>query len=125
MWMVKPVGKPKEKNVIIPQSPSYILRRVKPPITSSISDAGKMTGKSSVDIHHHTRLVLKYAVASRLVLIFLIVLWRSLLSPYDTSASINPSCLSNTSSIYNLLSGSNSNLKSDSPRFSSAIGVGD
>lgn len=75
-----------------------------------------MAGKSTADIHHHhTRLVLKYAFISRLVLISLIVLWRSLLSPYDTSASINPSCLSNTTSIIGLFSGSNSYSKSDSP----------
>ncbi|KAJ8574107.1 hypothetical protein K7X08_025912 [Anisodus acutangulus] len=48
-----------------------------------------MAGKSD-----YTHLVVKYAVVSRLVLISLILLWRSLLSPYDTSASINPSCLS-------------------------------
>ncbi|CAI9106780.1 OLC1v1005999C1 [Oldenlandia corymbosa var. corymbosa] len=44
--------------------------------------------------HSHRRLVLKYAIASRLLLLGLILLWRSLLSPYDTSASINPPCLS-------------------------------
>ncbi|KAK4380728.1 hypothetical protein RND71_002590 [Anisodus tanguticus] len=49
----------------------------------------KMAAKSD-----YTHLVIKYAVVSRLVLISLILLWRSLLSPYDTSASINPSCLS-------------------------------
>ncbi|XP_009762374.1 uncharacterized protein [Nicotiana sylvestris] len=58
-----------------------------------------MTGKSSGDLNHrHTHLVLKYAVVSRLILISLILLWRSLLSPYDTSASINPSCLSGSDS---------------------------
>ncbi|CAH9098125.1 unnamed protein product [Cuscuta epithymum] len=41
----------------------------------------------------HRRLVLKYAITSRLIIVFLILLWRCLLSPYDTSASINPSCL--------------------------------
>lgn len=40
-----------------------------------------------------TRLVLQYAIASRFLVLTLIVLWRSLLSPYDTSAAINPSCL--------------------------------
>lgn len=59
-----------------------------------------MAGKSTADVNYlHTHLVLKYAAVSRLVLISLILLWRSLLSPYDTSASINPSCLvSNTGS---------------------------
>lgn len=85
-----------------------------------------MDGKSSASLHENTHLVLKYAVISRLVLISLIVLWRSLLSPYDTSASINPSCLSNTTSIISLFSGSNSYSKSDSPpillpRLASAI----
>lgn len=85
-----------------------------------------MAGKSSADLHDHTHLVLKYAVVSRLVLISLIVLWRSLFSPYDTSASINPSCLSNTTSIVSFFSGSNSYSKSDSPpvllpRLASAI----
>lgn len=41
----------------------------------------------------HSRLVLKYAIASRVFLISLILIWRWILSPYDTSASINPSCL--------------------------------
>ncbi|XP_006354157.1 GPI mannosyltransferase 2 [Solanum tuberosum] len=77
-----------------------------------------MAGKSTADLHYnHTRLVLKYAVISRLVLISLIVLWRSMLSPYDTSGSINPSCLSNTTSIIGLFSGSNFYSKPDSPPF--------
>ncbi|XP_059628805.1 uncharacterized protein LOC132271444 isoform X1 [Cornus florida] len=42
----------------------------------------------------HTSIVLRSAIASRLILITLIILWRSLFSPYDTSASINPNCLS-------------------------------
>lgn len=68
-----------------------------------------MAGKSTADVNYlHTHLVLKYAAVSRLVLISLILLWRSLLSPYDTSASINPSCLvSNT--------GSNPDSKTGSP----------
>ncbi|KAL8097397.1 uncharacterized protein LOC141683767 isoform X2 [Apium graveolens] len=40
------------------------------------------------------RVVMKIAIGSRLLLLTLIVFWRSLVSPYDTSASINPSCLS-------------------------------
>ncbi|KAK3030113.1 hypothetical protein RJ639_038862 [Escallonia herrerae] len=45
---------------------------------------------------HHAGTVLRSAIASRLLLIVLILLWRSLLTPYDTSASINPSCLAAT-----------------------------
>lgn len=41
-----------------------------------------------------TSIVLRSAIASRLLLISLIILWRWILRPYDTSASINPSCLS-------------------------------
>ncbi|KAL6966273.1 hypothetical protein U1Q18_032056 [Sarracenia purpurea var. burkii] len=55
-----------------------------------------MRSESSIEIHH-TRFILRSAIASRLLLIALILLWRSLLSPYDTSASINPSCLSSSS----------------------------
>ncbi|XP_052186716.1 uncharacterized protein LOC127797663 [Diospyros lotus] len=46
----------------------------------------------------HNRMIIRTAMASRLLLISLIVLWRSLLRPYDTSASINPTCLSSSSS---------------------------
>ncbi|KAL7139373.1 hypothetical protein ABFS83_09G046100 [Erythranthe nasuta] len=46
----------------------------------------------------HTRLLIRYAVASRLLILTLIIIWRSLLSPYDTSASINPQCLSSSNS---------------------------
>ncbi|KAE8653488.1 GPI mannosyltransferase 2 isoform X2 [Cucumis sativus] len=45
------------------------------------------------------RIVIGSAIASRLLLLFLIVFWRFLLSPYDTSASLNPSCLINPSSL--------------------------
>uniref|UniRef100_A0A7N0UPG1 GPI mannosyltransferase 2 n=1 Tax=Kalanchoe fedtschenkoi TaxID=63787 RepID=A0A7N0UPG1_KALFE len=44
-----------------------------------------------------TRLVLKCAVASRILLLTLIFLWRSIVDPYDTSALINPSCLPSSS----------------------------
>ncbi|KAM3264652.1 hypothetical protein T459_01671 [Capsicum annuum] len=57
-----------------------------------------MAGKSFSADHRHTHLILKFAVVSRLILISLILLWRSLLNPYDTSASINPTCLSNSGS---------------------------
>ena len=46
---------------------------------------------------NNTRKILKYAISSRILLITLIILWRSLLNPYDTSASINPNCLSYSS----------------------------
>ncbi|QCD82893.1 phosphatidylinositol glycan [Vigna unguiculata] len=42
--------------------------------------------------HHH--LVLKSAICSRLLLLALIVFFSTLLSPYDTSATLNPPCLS-------------------------------
>ncbi|PIN11726.1 putative Dolichyl-phosphate-mannose-protein mannosyltransferase [Handroanthus impetiginosus] len=45
----------------------------------------------------NTHRLVQYAVASRLLILILIVIWRSLLSPYDTSAAINPPCLSSSS----------------------------
>ncbi|XP_077236297.1 uncharacterized protein LOC143877880 [Tasmannia lanceolata] len=44
-----------------------------------------------------SRRVLFFALTSRLVTVALILFWRSLASPYDTSASLNPSCLSSNS----------------------------
>ncbi|XP_027345366.1 GPI mannosyltransferase 2 isoform X2 [Abrus precatorius] len=44
--------------------------------------------------HHHQSLVLKSAIYSRLLLLTLIILFRTILSPYDTSAPLNPPCLS-------------------------------
>ncbi|KVI09456.1 hypothetical protein Ccrd_012172 [Cynara cardunculus var. scolymus] len=44
----------------------------------------------------HTRIVFRSAIVSRILLLTLMVIWRSILTPYDTSASINPSCLSST-----------------------------
>ncbi|KAG9155695.1 hypothetical protein Leryth_003972 [Lithospermum erythrorhizon] len=41
----------------------------------------------------HSRVVVQYAIGSRVLIISLMILWRSIVSPYDTSASINPSCL--------------------------------
>lgn len=43
---------------------------------------------------HHQQLVLKSAICSRLFLVTLIILFRTLVCPYDTSAPLNPSCLS-------------------------------
>ncbi|KAJ4896837.1 hypothetical protein Rs2_23631 [Raphanus sativus] len=37
--------------------------------------------------------LIKYAVFSRLLVLFLTILWRSFLQPYDTSAVLNPPCL--------------------------------
>ncbi|KAK1309359.1 hypothetical protein QJS10_CPA09g00150 [Acorus calamus] len=52
-----------------------------------------MSGRSKPDTST-TRRVVVHAAASRLLLLTLTVLWRSLSNPYDTSASINPPCLS-------------------------------
>lgn len=41
----------------------------------------------------HTTVVLRSAILSRLLLLALTLIWRTLLSPYDTSASLNPTCL--------------------------------
>ncbi|XP_020256887.1 GPI mannosyltransferase 2 isoform X2 [Asparagus officinalis] len=43
--------------------------------------------------HESVAPVLRLAVASRLLVVTLIVLWRLLFDPYDTSASLNPPCL--------------------------------
>ncbi|KAL9679927.1 hypothetical protein QQ045_017798 [Rhodiola kirilowii] len=43
-----------------------------------------------------THLVLRYAVSSRILLLTLIVLWRSIVDPYDTSALLNPNCISSS-----------------------------
>lgn len=50
-----------------------------------------MTNESST---HDNRVVMKIAIASRFLVLTLIIFWRSLVTPYDTSASINPDCLS-------------------------------
>eukprot|EP01018_Ginkgo_biloba_P031801 Gb_15854 [translate_table: standard] len=42
------------------------------------------------------RLVLQMALISRIVVLSLIVIWRGIASPYDTSASLDPPCLSPT-----------------------------
>lgn len=41
----------------------------------------------------HMTLVLRSAILSRLLLLALTLIWRTLLAPYDTSAPLNPSCL--------------------------------
>ncbi|XP_024024329.1 GPI mannosyltransferase 2 isoform X2 [Morus notabilis] len=58
----------------------------------------KKTSPKPQDHHHQRITVLKSALLSRLLLLTLILIWRSLLSPYDTSAPLNPNCLSNTTS---------------------------
>ncbi|KAK8958510.1 hypothetical protein KSP40_PGU002961 [Platanthera guangdongensis] len=45
------------------------------------------------------RLVLKLAVISRFLLVSLIIIWSYLFPPYDSSAQLNPSCLSSSSTI--------------------------
>lgn len=40
--------------------------------------------------------VIKLAVRSRLLVFSLFLVWRTLASPYDTSASLNPPCLGAT-----------------------------
>lgn len=42
----------------------------------------------------HQILVLKSAICSRLLVLTLTIIWRILVSPYDTSAPLNPPCLS-------------------------------
>jgi phosphatidylinositol glycan class V len=46
--------------------------------------------------HDHKTLVLKSAIYSRILVLSLIIFFRTLASPYDTSASLNPPCLTNT-----------------------------
>ncbi|KAI3809480.1 hypothetical protein L1987_25456 [Smallanthus sonchifolius] len=58
-----------------------------PTRSSTINDPSRIS---------HTGILLRTAIASRIVLLTLTVIWRSIISPYDTSASINPSCLSST-----------------------------
>ncbi|XP_073142447.1 uncharacterized protein [Henckelia pumila] len=60
---------------------------------------GKTAERTSVSGRQpDTRRLLWYALASRFLLLTLVILWRSLLSPYDTSSSLNPPCLSANSS---------------------------
>ncbi|XP_074571597.1 uncharacterized protein LOC141828126 [Curcuma longa] len=42
------------------------------------------------------RFLIRVALLSRLILLTLIAFWRLLFAPYDTSASLNPSCLTTT-----------------------------
>ncbi|KAB2062710.1 hypothetical protein ES319_A10G171000v1 [Gossypium barbadense] len=56
-----------------------------------------MTSKSQLELLNssHQSKVLKAAIFSRFVLFILSILWRTLLAPYDTSASLNPTCRRN------------------------------
>ncbi|XP_020576225.1 GPI mannosyltransferase 2-like isoform X2 [Phalaenopsis equestris] len=49
------------------------------------------------------RLVLRLAMFSRFLLLSLIITWRFLFPPYDSSAQLNPSCLSSSSNVDDLL----------------------
>ncbi|CAH8389108.1 unnamed protein product [Eruca vesicaria subsp. sativa] len=47
----------------------------------------------SMESSRKESILIKYAIFSRLLVLFLTVLWRSFLQPYDTSAALNPPCL--------------------------------
>ncbi|KAM7473297.1 hypothetical protein LguiB_020540 [Lonicera macranthoides] len=68
---------------------------------------------------NHTRLIFRSAIASRLPVIALIILWRNFLSPYDTSASLNPNNCTSSSSSSNGSSSHGTNIRF--PHISSAI----
>ncbi|CAN0910353.1 GPI mannosyltransferase 2 [Linum grandiflorum] len=55
---------------------------------------GGSTVHTSIHVYPHQPLVVKCAVASRILLLVLIFLWRILVSSYDTSSPLNPDCLS-------------------------------
>ncbi|KAJ7005267.1 GPI mannosyltransferase 2 [Populus alba x Populus x berolinensis] len=44
--------------------------------------------------NHQTLKIIKSAITSRLLLLSLILLWRTLIDPYDTSSPLDPDCLS-------------------------------
>lgn len=44
--------------------------------------------------NHQTLQIIKSAITSRLLLLSLILLWRTLIDPYDTSSPLDPNCLS-------------------------------
>ncbi|CAN1749201.1 GPI mannosyltransferase 2 [Linum perenne] len=52
------------------------------------------TKQASNRHYPHQTLVVKCAIASRIILLALIFLWRNLVSSYDTSSPLNPDCLS-------------------------------
>ncbi|CAN1260066.1 GPI mannosyltransferase 2 [Linum perenne] len=52
------------------------------------------TKQASNQHYPHQTLVVKCAIASRIILLALIFLWRNLVSSYDTSSPLNPDCLS-------------------------------
>ncbi|MCL7028451.1 hypothetical protein MKW94_001896 [Papaver nudicaule] len=57
------------------------------------------TSQTQVSINeiNESNKILRAALVSRILVLSLIILWRSLLSPYDTSAILNPDCLSSDS----------------------------
>ncbi|KAK1421587.1 hypothetical protein QVD17_24052 [Tagetes erecta] len=56
----------------------------------------EMAIRSSTSRISNTRIIVATAIVSRIVVLTLTIIWRSILTPYDTSASINPTCLSTT-----------------------------
>ena len=96
--LIKPVGswanrKPlydleglKLKIKFVSSSPSSFLSSKT--ITSSMAKA--MESKST---SRRESILIRYAIFSRLLVLFLTVTWRSFLQPYDTSAALNPPCL--------------------------------
>lgn len=56
------------------------------------SEINKMRSTSPTKLNPN-RFIFRLAIASRLLIVALIIVWRSIISPYDTSASINPNCL--------------------------------
>jgi len=57
--------------------------------------------QTTSNLDDHEPLVLKSAMYSRILLITLIIFFRILASPYDTSASLNPPCLTATTTTPN------------------------
>lgn len=65
---------------------------------SPMSTTSCTTNLTCLKQSDHFPSILRSAIASRLLLLTLILLWRSLLTPYDTSASLKPTCLSSDNS---------------------------
>ncbi|XP_019445862.1 PREDICTED: GPI mannosyltransferase 2 isoform X2 [Lupinus angustifolius] len=70
--------------------------------------------------HENQALVLKSATISRLIVLTLTIIYRILVSPYDTSAPLNPPCLT-PNNINNNNNNNNNNTLPISPRVASAI----
>lgn len=56
----------------------------------------KTNSKQTQSMASDVTFILKYAIKSRILILSLILLFRTLLDPYDTSASLNPPCLAST-----------------------------